>query len=118
MIQKHAFSVNLHSYQTVFAPLPVGAEEAVYFDETAVVLRYAEDFPFLHYHDRYEIGICESGEGLVVSEGQFFSVSAGDLMFVAPGTCHYSRSLHEEALCRCRFVYLRADAVRALLPDE
>lgn len=79
---------------------------------------YAEDFPLLHYHDRYELGVCEEGEGLIVADGRFFSISKGDWMFIPPSVYHYSRSLHPDGLCRCRFVYIQSEAVREMLPDE
>ena len=117
-MQKHASSFKKAIYPRVFRPLPVSAEETVYYDRAAISLSYAEDFPHLHYHDRYEIGICEEGEGLIVADGRFFSISKGDWMFIPPGVCHYSRSLHPDALCQCRFVYIRSDSVRAELPGE
>lgn len=112
-MQKHATS--LPHYQTLFAALPVPSGETLYFDRTAVELPYAEAFPMLHYHDRYEIGICESGDGLFLSEGNFFSISKGDLVFIAPGQRHYSRSLKQDGPCICRFAYLRAETVDRLL---
>ena len=113
-MQKRAFS----QYEAFFAPLPVKADEPIFFDQRSVGLPFAEDFPKLHYHDRYEIGICESGEGLFLCEGRYSSVSAGDLMFVAPQDRHYSRSLHKDELCRCRFLYVSADAVNAALGEK
>ena len=114
-MQKRAYSNPIKQYSAVFEPLPAKSDAVLYFDAHAVTLPYAEDFPKLHYHDRYEIGLCEGGEGLFLSERGAFSVAGGDLIFVAPGCRHYSRSLDRDALCRCRFVYLQADAVRTLL---
>ena len=107
-MQKRASFSQKH-YTTVFEPLPVGGDRAIYFDAKPILLPYSEDFPKLHYHDRFEIGICESGDGLFLSEGEFYSVTEGDVIFLAPGKRHYSRSLHPQAPCRCRFVYLRAN---------
>ena len=115
MIQKRASSHSTKQYSAVFEPLPTKSDATVYYDKHAVTLPYAEDFPKMHYHDRYEIGLCEDGEGLFLSERGVFSVTRGDLIFVAPDCRHYSRSLDRDVLCRCRFVYLRADAVRTLL---
>ena len=70
----------------------------------------------LHYHDRYEIGFCEKGSGLFLSEGRFASVQKGDLIFVPPQHRHYSRSLYRDDPCFCRFVYLRPEALTPLLP--
>lgn len=113
-MQKHAFSYE-KNYQTIYAPLPIDADEVLYFDRKPVGLPYTEDFPMLHYHDRYEIGVCESGEGLFLSEGLFYSVSKGDFIFVAPEQCHYSRSLSPEKTCICRFSYLHAETVERLI---
>lgn len=102
-------------YETLFTPLPIDPEAELYFDRVPVPLPYAEDFPNLHYHDRYEIGVCEDGDGLFFSEGAFESVSKGDVIFIPPGCRHYSRSLYEQTPCQCRFLYLRAEAVNAVL---
>ncbi len=111
---KHAYSSKKH-YHTLFAPLPVQNDNVLYFDKEAISLPYAEDFPRLHYHDRYELGICESGDGLFLSEGVYSSVSEGDLIFIAPESRHYSRSLYRDKRCRCRFVYINAREIEALL---
>lgn len=113
-MQKHA-SFSAGHYQIKFAPLPVSSDETLYFDRTPVALPYAEDFPVLHYHDRYEVGVCESGEGLFLSEGRFYSVSKGDFIFVEPGRCHYSRSLNQDEPCICRFSYFHAKTVKRLI---
>ena len=98
-------------YDTVFAPLPTPSATAVYYDKKQISLPYAEDFPKLHYHDRYEIGVCEEGEGLFLSEGEFFAVSPGDIIFIAPGRRHYSRSLSQSDTAKCRFAYINAELV-------
>lgn len=113
-MQKHASKIK-NFYETVFTPLPTKDGSQLYFDKNTVVLPYAEDFPRLHYHDRYEIGLCVSGEGLFLSEGKFHPLSKGDVIFVHPGCKHYSRSFHEDALCYCRFIYLSPDSVNTAL---
>lgn len=113
-MQKHASSSE-KQYLTIFAPLPILSDEILYFDKKSVFLPCDEDFPMLHYHDRYEIGVCESGEGLFLSEGIFYSVSKGDFIFVAPERCHYSRSLNCDAPCVCRFSYIHAKTVERLI---
>ena len=110
-MEKRALSEKPYKYQ----PLPVHSEERVYCDKSSVGLPCSEDFPYLHYHDRYEIGICESGEGLFLSEGRYFPISEGDAVFISPSNRHYSRSFYEKKPCRCRFAYLRADALSACL---
>ena len=120
-MQKRASFCQKH-YTTIFEPLPVGSDRAIYFDVKPIVLPNSEDFPMLHYHDRFEIGICESGDGLFLSEGEFYSVTEGDVIFLAPGKRHYSRSLHPQAPCKCRFVYPRAEdlwtTLRCLEPSD
>jgi AraC-like DNA-binding protein len=59
--------------------------------------------------------VCESGEGLFLSEGEFFSLSAGDAVLVPPGKRHYSRSIDPDALCFCRFAYVLPEVLRAAL---
>jgi len=102
-------------YRTLFDPLPISSNQVLFFDKEAITLPYVEDFPNLHYHDRYEIGICESGEGLFLSDGVFSSISTGDYVFIAPNHYHYSRSLNENNPCICRFAYLRAETAEHLL---
>ncbi len=110
-MQKHAYFDISKQYSTRFAPIPAQTGEVLYFDRRPITLPYNEDFPMMHWHDRYEIGVCEEGEGLFLSEGEFFSVSKGDMIFIAPKNRHYSRSLDGSALCRCRFAYFDAESV-------
>lgn len=107
-MQKQAFSVH-------FTPLPAPPGDALFFDVAPVKLPYAETFSRLHYHDRYEIGLCEEGEGLFLSRGIISYVSKGDVIFVPPNELHYSRSFSPDAPCRCRFVFFNADRIDSLL---
>lgn len=107
-MQKQSFSVT-------FSPLPVLAEDALYYDRQPVPLPYAEDFRLLHYHDRYEIGICESGEGLFLLEDEVFYLCEGDTIFISPKRRHYSRSIHRSAPCLCRFAYVDATRVEEIM---
>ena len=117
IMQKRAYQPLSH-YDTYFSPIPIEQSEPVYFSGLYAELPCANDFPFLHYHDRYEIGICESGEGLFLSEGVFSSVSKGDLIFIAPSRRHYSRSLSRENPCICRFAYLHTSIVERLISSS
>lgn len=63
----------------------------------------------LHYHDRYEIGFCSEGNGLFLSDGHFFSVSAGDVILISPGIAHYSRTISSVGTCKCRFAYIKPE---------
>lgn len=107
-MQKQAFSIR-------FNPLPVPPDNTLFFDTAPVKLPYAEGFSMLHYHDRYEIGLCEEGEGLFLSRGVISYVSQGDVVFVAPNEPHYSRSFSPDAPCRCRFVFLDGEAMDTFL---
>ena len=116
-MQKRAHDYN-NRYETRFDPIPAKNDTALYFDKTAVDLPYG-DFTLVHYHDRYEIGLCESGDGLFLASGEFFSVSANDIIFIPPGCHHYSRSLHKNIPCKCRFVYIpRLTVDRILRMDQ
>ncbi len=116
-MQKRAYQPLSH-YDTYFSPLPTEHSEPVYFSGLYAKLPYADDFPFLHYHDRYEIGICESGDGLFLSEGVFSSVSKGDLIFIAPSRRHYSRSISHASPCICRFAYIHTVTVEQLISSS
>ncbi len=105
----------LRQYDNIFAPLPTDAEAPFYIDEKDIALPFSEDFPTMHYHDRYEIGVCERGEGLFLAEDEFFSVSKNDIIFVPPGCRHYSRSLSPDSRCICRFLYVNAKKVNELV---
>jgi AraC-like DNA-binding protein/mannose-6-phosphate isomerase-like protein (cupin superfamily) len=108
IMQKQVFSVK-------FEPLPIASTDTLYFDIEPVLLPYAEDFPLLHYHDKYEIGICYDGEGMFLSDGNFSYFSKGDVMFVPPYTHHYARSIRKSKPLSCRFVYLSIQRVEALM---
>ena len=112
-MQKRANS-QVSAYKTLFAPLPCAEGEPLYFDQKPVGLPTTRDFAVLHYHDRYEIGLCVHGDGLVLREGVYASLSAGDVTFAAPRARHYSRSLDEKDPCRCRFVYVQREALHSL----
>ena len=103
------------AYSITFAPLPVASNEEIYCDRQAIKLPYTEDFQTLHYHDRYEIGICESGEGVFLFEDSAYCISKNDVFFITPGSRHYSRSLSPDFPCLCRFVYIDAGTMQNLI---
>ena len=113
-MQKHA-SFPSQYYETIYSPLPVSSDEMLFLDKTSTSLPCAEDFPKLHYHDRYEIGICENSEGIFISEGIFYPISKGDLVFIAPYQLHYSRSLSIDHPCICRFAYLKSHVIEQFI---
>lgn len=112
-MQKHAFEYK-KQYDTVYTPFP--STEAVFRDERLVSLPNTDDISKLHYHDRYEIGFCEEGEGLFLCDGKYSTVTKGDFIFVPPACRHYSRSLSADQECKCRFFYFRSDAVEHYFP--
>ena len=114
-LERCAIIMSKHAYTVVYESLPTSSSSAVYFDSKPIILPYAEDFPKLHYHDRYELGICTDGDGLFLSNGIFSTVSTGDLIFIAPEICHYSRSLSKEKPCCCRFAYVNKKMVDELI---
>ena len=103
------------AYSVTFTPLPVSSDDTVYFDKSSVYLPCTDDFQTLHYHDRYEIGICEDGEGVFLFEDGVSCVSKDDVIFIAPGSRHYSRSLSKDKPCFCRFVYVDVKAMKKLM---
>lgn len=107
-MQKHAYTIK-------FSPLPTSSEQKIYYDLSPVKLPYSEDFPLLHYHDRYEIGLCLGGEGMFLSRGIYYCLSEGDVIFIPPNANHYSRSLREDEPCVCRFAYIDASTVDSLI---
>lgn len=98
-------------YITRLDPLPVSEEVLMYYNESLDDLPPSKEILLLHYHEYYEIGICVEGDGLILSDGVFYSVSPGDVFFVAPNCKHYSRSLHPDAPCKCRFFFVNSDAI-------
>lgn len=112
---KHAFLKKESTYPILYEPLPVPSEAPIFRDKAPAILPFAEDFPKLHFHDRYEIGICESGEGLFLAGGEFFSISPGTALLLPPGMRHYSRSVDPQHPCTVRFAYLLPKPLTALL---
>lgn len=112
-MQKHAKnSKNL--YETYFQPIPLSDEVSVFCDVGPTLLPAVDEFTHMHYHKCYEVGICLAGDGLVICNGEFFSVSPGDAIFVSPGVSHYSRSLDKDSPCLCRFAYIKSSSVEKL----
>ncbi|MBQ9761343.1 MAG: AraC family transcriptional regulator, partial [Clostridia bacterium] len=90
----------------------------LFFDPAPGGLPRQEKISFLHYHDFYEVGICLEGEGLFYADGEFWTVHAGDTIFVPPGQSHDSRSLYRDKPCYCRFLYLRSEALRRVMEED
>ncbi|MBE6591524.1 MAG: helix-turn-helix domain-containing protein [Ruminococcaceae bacterium] len=100
----------------LFSPIPAHTSQAVYFG-------YDAPLPFkeirkLHYHDRYEVGICTKGKGIFICRGESKYISRGDLIFIPPTVAHFSRSLFFDEPCFCRFVFVASDTVDRFIPTE
>lgn len=117
-MQKRAFVIQTSAPKTVFAPLPAASDSAVYYDQEPITLSYSEHFSTLHFHDRYEIGFCEEGEGLLCAEGIFSTFAQGDILFVSPNQYHYAHSLQTNQPCRLRFYYILPYALSSLLKNN
>ncbi len=61
----------------------------------------------LHYHNRCEIGLCKSGNGIWVMSDKSYAVSPGDVVINPAGVPHYSRSIPtaDAPVCICEFIY-------------
>ncbi len=101
-------------YHVLFEASAPNAPLKMRCDDTAVALPVGE-IPYLHYHDCLEIGLCCEGDGLFLSDGLVESVGAGDMIVIFPGSRHYSRSLHANAPCLCRFAYFDHKSLLAML---
>jgi len=71
----------------------------------------------LHYHNCCEFGVCREGQGLFIINDSFESVSVGDVVFIPPGSEHYSKSIHADKCCRFRFLYFDPMLVESALVD-
>ena len=101
-MQKRAQFQNI---DIVYEPMSADAKPLRY-DKDSVGL--PKDVPpFIHYHNRIEIGICTSGLGIFYGNAFAESVQKGDIVLFLPGRAHYSRSIDEKG-CMCRFAYLDA----------
>ena len=80
-----------------------------------VALPYSEEISTLHFHEQFEIGICNEGESIFLIDNEYYYVKEGDAIFIPPNVPHFSRSLSERAPCLCEFVYIQSDKIEALL---
>lgn len=90
-------------------------DDAPAFIGNQVELPHDEAFSVFHYHGRYEIGICDGGDGIFWVNDKLYYLSKGDLIFISPNIPHYSRSLSQDVPCFCRFVYFDAENIHNLL---
>ena len=90
---------------------PSLTEDGPSFIGYPVALPYAEEFSTLHFHDQYEVGICNEGESIFLIDNSYYYVSGGDVIFIPPGVHHFSRSLSEQAPCLCEFIYIQSDKI-------
>jgi AraC-like DNA-binding protein len=78
----------------------------LFYDKKDIRLPLVDEFTFLHYHDRIEIGLIKSGNGIFYIGEEFFSVNTGDIVFIPYGVKHYSRSSNVNLPCFARFIYV------------
>lgn len=116
-MQKHALDKIIPD-ETRFDPTLIGEGELLYYDKRAVLLPLRSDFPFLHFHNRYEVGIVISGEGQIISNGSFYTANEGDILFISPNVKHYSRSTDSKNPCYAKFVYLSPEATESILSER
>lgn len=91
------------------------SDDAPAFIGTQVDLPHENDFSVLHYHRRYEVGICDIGEGVFLANDKIYYLSGGDMIFIAPGIHHYSHTLTVDTSCLCRFIYIEESNIYRLL---
>lgn len=83
-----------------------GDNQLIYSDNIAVALP-TDEVTGLHYHNRCEIGLCKSGNGIWVTSDHIYALSPGDVVISPAGIPHYSRccSTDKHPECRCDFIY-------------
>ncbi len=110
IIAEDSATINRKSEQTIVQKRPslfpvsfsrIPLENGIYIDDP--IFLPEGEITTLHYHDCVEVGICESGSGIIAVGECFEPVQAGDVMFIAPGHQHYSHSMDS---CICRFFYV------------
>ena len=114
-MQKRAFFKNVE-YKTVFEPLPKEESSGMCYDKVPIKISYADDFPCLHYHNSFEVGVCTSGFGLFISEGSCSFFKEGDYFFIPPRKKHYSRSIDKSTDCFSKFIYVSEKMIDKLMP--
>lgn len=101
IVQKRAF---LPQIEIIFDDLRLKTKESIYCDAKDTSLPSATA-PFLHYHNKLEIGVCIDGIGLFYGNNMAESVQKGDIIIFLPGCAHYSKCINDMP-CTCRFAYL------------
>lgn len=101
--------------QAYLSRQPAHSEDGPSFIGYPVALPYSEEISTLHFHDQFEIGICNEGESIFLVDNEYYYVSAGDAIFIPPNVPHFSRSLSERAPCLCEFVYIKSEKIEDLL---
>lgn len=99
-MQKQSCRQNLN---IVFESMERGVSTLRY-DEVPVSLP-KDNPPYLHYHNKLEIGICTQGLGIFYGSNFAESLHTGDIVIFAPGRAHYSQSIGNKE-CMCRFAYI------------
>lgn len=111
-MQKQSF---FSTKDIIFENFEINSKESVVYDEQIVELP-RETMPFLHYHNRLEIGICIDGVGIFYGRNTTEGVKPDDIVIFFPGKAHYSQSV--DIPCRCRFAYIDSKALLFSLFQE
>ena len=113
IVQKQAY---YKKTSIVFESMESTAAKAIRYDEGSVALPM-NSAPFIHYHNRIEVGICTTGLGIFYGNDFAESVKPGDIVLFFPHRAHYSHSM-EKSPCMCRFAYLSPQSLIFNLFDE
>lgn len=79
-----------------------------------------------HYHDTFELGLCQEGSGLFIVGHQTLSFAAGDLSVMLPGVPHIARSNRQD-ISRWHFIDIdlqllfdgdQPDNIKPINPDQ
>ena len=77
---------NLPAFYTYHNDMMLGS------DKPMLAILDINDFTYLHFHDCFEIGICVSGTGVCMVEGQEYPFKEGDVEIIFPFQKHLSRN--------------------------
>ncbi len=61
-------------------------------DKPMLAILDINDFTYLHFHDCFEIGVCVSGTGVCMVEGQEYPFREGDVEIIFPFQKHLSKN--------------------------
>ncbi len=85
----------------------IGGDNQLVYSANETISLPREKVTCLHYHNRCEIGLCISGNGIWVTSDRIYAISSGDVVISPAGVPHYSRSCSttDYPECICEFLY-------------